>query len=274
MMGVFLVILFIGLCIIAGISSYQGSEAHKNELTRQDEYIQENKLNITVEYNYDDLLHYHSTRFMLDEYNKIVYIYSNSPRIIEIPFYKIIGCDIMVDSRVAGGVGRAVAGAILAGEAGAIVGATTAKEYIMSFKIIIYCNDLSTPQITLMLINEKTKTKSQDYAKATEFANKINASIKAILYMNQNGENNPALADKGYNQPAKKVILAANQINKMTAIKYIKDLKGLSLIEAKECVENTAPVICENVTLEEAKSKVNELALMGLDARIVDYIAQ
>ena len=47
----------------------------------------------------------------------------------------------MTDSKVTGGIGRAVVGGVLAGDVGAFVGAMTAPEKIVSYKIVIYKNN-------------------------------------------------------------------------------------------------------------------------------------
>ena len=98
-----------------------------------------------------------------------------------IDFDEINGVEIMEDSSVIGGIGRAIVGGVLAGGIGAIVGATTAKNHMANFELVIYTKNIANPQIVLPLIKTKTKKDSLDYKSAYEFANKINASIKAII---------------------------------------------------------------------------------------------
>lgn len=73
-------------------------------------------------------------------------------------------------------------GGVLAGGAGAIVGAITAKQFVTSFQVIIYKSDIKSPSVVLTLINQKTEMQNNFlYSSAVYFANKINASIKAII---------------------------------------------------------------------------------------------
>lgn len=94
---------------------------------------------------------------------------------------EVSGVEIIEDSEVIGGVGRAIVGGVLAGGVGAVVGAVTAKKHIMSYKVIIYTTDVKNPQIALTLINSKMPTNSAIYKQASEFANKVNASIRAVI---------------------------------------------------------------------------------------------
>ena len=112
-------------------------------------------------------------------------------RLFSIQYAEIIGCEIMVDSQVIGGIKRAVVGGILAGDTGAIVGATTAKKFITSYRVVIYTTSISSPQKVLTLISEQTETKDVNYSNASSFAEKVNATIKAILYKNTEDVTSP-----------------------------------------------------------------------------------
>lgn len=154
-------------------------------------YLAENGVHIGAEYRYESEYYQNNIswtnstayRYIVDDKNSFVYIL-NKDRIGEaIPFREIIGCEIMTDSEVTGGIGRAIVGGVLAGEAGAVVGAVTAKKHIMSYKIVIYRSNIQTPTTEIILIKEKKSTKDADYTNAVSFANKVNASIKAIISM-------------------------------------------------------------------------------------------
>ena len=83
-----------------------------------------------------------------------------------------------------GGIGRALAGGILFGEAGAIVGGRTAKKttrkVVDTFKIKITINNIDNPIEYIELINKKTKTNSSAYEKAYKDAHKILSILSAI----------------------------------------------------------------------------------------------
>lgn len=83
-----------------------------------------------------------------------------------------------------GGIGRALAGGILFGEAGAIVGGITGKKttrkVVDTFKIKITINNIDNPIEYIELINKKTKTNSSAYEKAYKDAHKILSTLSAI----------------------------------------------------------------------------------------------
>ena len=90
------------------------------------------------------------------------------------------------DSKVVGGIKRAIVGGVLAGDTGALIGTMTAQPSIMSYKILIYLANIQNPTLELILINKKTKTKSADYSSAVDFSQKVLASIKAIVHTTNN----------------------------------------------------------------------------------------
>ena len=86
-----------------------------------------------------------------------------------------------------GGVGRALVGGLLAGGAGAIVGATTrgSKNVINSLEILIITNDVTDNLKKLKIITKEIPRNSTAYVDATDFAQKVNASITSILKLAQ-----------------------------------------------------------------------------------------
>lgn len=125
-----------------------------------------------------------SISFFVDQVSMKIAVVSNHGLREVAPFRNILGCDIITDSKVTGGIGRAVVGGVLAGETGALVGAMTAPEKIVSYKVVIYLNNAYDPMIEIPIIEEKKSTKSADYTNAVKFAESISATIKAIVYQN------------------------------------------------------------------------------------------
>lgn len=96
-------------------------------------------------------------RFIIDQkHQKIVILSMKDDNWEIIDFSDLIGDEIVVDNEVVGGISRAVVGGVLAGGAGAIVGAMTAKKHIMSYKVVIYKRDLGNPKTEMQLISKKT----------------------------------------------------------------------------------------------------------------------
>lgn len=157
----------------------------------ENEFIEENGISITTEYTYensfftgnislDRAVYY---RVIIDDTKKKLYVFDKDHR-VGTQYTDIIGCEIYSDSAVVGGIKRAAVGGILAGDTGAVVGAMTAKPYIMSYKVVIYRANISMPTIELTLIKQKTETKDKDYNAAVDFARDLLATIKVIVYQN------------------------------------------------------------------------------------------
>lgn len=190
------ILLFIGIIIVAFIlhKSIDEPEIIATKALKEEDsqnYIADNGVHIGAEYRYESEYYKNNIswanstayRYIVDDKNSFVHILSKDGTGEAIPFREIIGCEIMTDSEVTGGIGRAIVGGVLAGEAGAVVGAVTAKKHIMSYKVVIYRSNIQTPTNEIVLIKEKKSTKDADYTNAVSFANKVNASIKAIISM-------------------------------------------------------------------------------------------
>lgn len=112
-----------------------------------------------------------------------------------IPYEKIIGCDTVVNGQTTGHIGRALVGGVLAGGAGAVVGAVSAKECITQFRFYIYLDDPQNPQISMYLISHETKKDGLGAItidSVASFAQNLTATIKAIVAYNSKDETRPA----------------------------------------------------------------------------------
>lgn len=147
----------------------------------QQDFISKNNIRRSAEYTYQDKLNSKKIRFIVDKSKQKVYISETSGRFKEYAFTDILGCEIVADSQVTGGIKRAIVGGVLAGDAGAVVGAVTAKPHIMSYKLVLYLRNISAPKVEIELITQKTKTKDTDYTNAVTFAENVVATVKAIL---------------------------------------------------------------------------------------------
>ncbi|MEJ4051206.1 SHOCT domain-containing protein [Clostridioides difficile] len=96
-----------------------------------------------------------------------------------------------------GGIGRALAGGVLFGGVGAVVGGVTAKRktkaFIDSLKIKITLNNLSNPSVYVNLIQLRTKSNSSIYKMAYSSAQEILSILSIIVKDNEVGnlQNNP-----------------------------------------------------------------------------------
>lgn len=166
------------------VQENEKQDLRKQQKAEQQDFISANNIRCNAEYKYQDKLNNINIRFIVDKTKQSIFISETSRNFKEYAFGDILGCEIVADSQVTGGIKRAIVGGILAGDAGAIVGATTAKPHIMSYKLVLYLRDIANPKTEIELITQKTKTKDTDYINAVSFAENVVATVKVILDMN------------------------------------------------------------------------------------------
>lgn len=99
----------------------------------------------------------------------------------------LIDCRISVDDEILGGSGGALAGAVLFGTTGAIVGSTTGKKNVTRLTLNIVTADVRNPAVRIDLIKTPIETNSASCRSAIEFAENAQASIAAIINSRNNG---------------------------------------------------------------------------------------
>ena len=102
-----------------------------------------------------------------------------------IPFSTVTGCDLIEDQStvLSGGVGRAVAGAVIAGGVGAVVGAATRKsnDVTNQMSLQIYTKEVLNPLYEIIIIDHQVMRDSNEYKELLQKAQKICATIDAIV---------------------------------------------------------------------------------------------
>lgn len=187
------IIIIVVVLVIAAFAQNSSDNSYKEaQAEKSGSYAKRNNINVDAEFSYTSFGHRNHVRCIVDNKNKKLCIMwkdrmqlpSEDLHSCEIEFSNIIGCEVLIDSKVAGAIGRAFVGGIIGGDSGAVVGAMTAKKYIMSYDITIHCDNVISPQITIPLISEKTSTEVETYREANEFSNRLSATIKAIMALN------------------------------------------------------------------------------------------
>lgn len=144
----------------------------------------------TTLYRYDFLDEENNLKrmiYIVDAPQKCVFIIRNHS-LTKIPFDEIINCKIYENSEVIGGFDGALIGGLIAGAAGAIIGAASASNTIQSYIISIMRSNLSIPQTNLILIDSPTPPQSEKALAAIDFSKKVHASICAIVAKNKNSK--------------------------------------------------------------------------------------
>jgi len=179
------IIAIVVIVIIVAIATTSSNGKKIDEtISNQNTYLQNNNVTKTADYQWRNIVNDTFYRFVVDDVNKKVHIGSgiNSVYFKTFNYSDIIGFEVIEDNVTVGGIKRAIAGGILAGGVGAIVGAATAnKTAVSSYKAILYTQNISNPTYEMNLIKMKTKTTDSDYKTACDFTTKINGTIKAIM---------------------------------------------------------------------------------------------
>ena len=174
--GTLIFIFVVVLCVVLGISS-----ANKKDAAIKEAIEAYKKVN---PFNEDATFRYRDYRVFFDKDNKKIIIFNGTQLVGNIPFDKLIDCKIRDNGNVVyGGVGRAVVGGAIAGGVGAVVGATTAKEKIVSYQLVFVCNNISNPEIVCDLITKKMEITRGDstFSDASSFANKVCSAVRVVI---------------------------------------------------------------------------------------------
>ena len=198
-MGILIFLVVIALVVIMFVALTKEDETEKERKNLLEKQLEERNIERTIEYDLKHAHRYIFYKYIVDNTNKnIVLAHAHSLRdtgdygtlvqdvndITTIRFADLIGVEGVADGHVTSGIKRAVIGGAIAGDAGAVVGAMTAKKEIMLYKIVFYTKDIANPTIEMILLNEKTKTDDYYYKQCVEFTRKIEASVRAILANN------------------------------------------------------------------------------------------
>lgn len=232
-MWVFVIIIFI--CVVAAtLSNAKQREGEINEArVKQTEALQERGTTISASYEWSDGLSRNHYRFIADDNAQKILIYAGvgASSHVTIPYSKVLGYEVKIDSQIVGGVGRAVAGGILAGGAGAIVGAQTAKKKeVSSFQAIIYKDDVASPTYVFDFTkNGKITTKLPEYTDALKFSENINGVIKSIIHRSSNNTKQNDLSVNESNNISEKLeqLKKAYEMDLITEAEYSKKKQEL-----------------------------------------------
>lgn len=190
MMGliIILVVIFVIAAAVAETNKTKQTIAEKSEII--DKVIANKGIKKSSEITYVDIAYKNNYHVVIDDSNKKLFIYNGiDGKNIAINYEDILGMEIQEDGIKTNGVGRAVAGAVIAGEAGAVVGAVTGKKTVRNIRIVIYLTNVLNPQATITLTHSSDiKIDSITYKNIMIFTSQLQATVKAII--NNVGESN------------------------------------------------------------------------------------
>ncbi|MBR6355213.1 MAG: hypothetical protein IKR92_00015 [Alphaproteobacteria bacterium] len=226
----------IAVCIDVNRENRENQQRKNGWQERRDTFRTQRNIERTNFYSYTSFNNDTDAEFILDEKHRTVWASDSTGQYVEIPFKEIVGCETIIDNQSVGGIGRAIAGGILAGGAGAIVGALTTHKKIASFKFVIYRNNLQKPSYYYELIHSISNNQTENninYEKAMRFSQNVTASIKAIIAQNESKSKSEIEKENKQN----------NEINLEKRLKSLDNLLKKGLISDKEYNEKRSQLL-------------------------------
>ena len=170
-----IIVLATGILMVAASRSYKKSSIEGGHSKEVEEFISTNEVGGYIKFN-------NNTKQILISPNF-------NPRIVN--YSEILDFELIENGETVitkSGLGKAVAGGILFGGVGAIVGGTTSKKKsvtsISGLKIKVVVNDMNNPDSYINLITTSTKTDSFIYKNAYEVAQKILSMLQIATSQN------------------------------------------------------------------------------------------
>lgn len=181
------IVLFFVLLLMFGFAPSEKSVGHQNQYLQNKKKLEE----FLSVYTIDRTITVYKTTFAVCMKEQTILIYHDITASSYELFYKAIsfssvtGCDLIEDQStvLSGGVGRAVAGAVIAGGVGAVVGAATRKsnDVTNQMNLQIYTKDVLNPLYEIIVIDHQVMRNSNEYKELLQKAQKICATIDAIV---------------------------------------------------------------------------------------------
>lgn len=142
--------------------------------------IEETGFNADVKYSYENQKSGTLIVFSVDEPAETILIMNSRKQCDLMKFSEVIGYEVVEDNQIVGGISRAIAGGIMAGGAGAIVGANTAhKKQVNSLNVVIYLENIKSPKYIIAF-----NATNMIYSKAAKFSDDVGSTLKAIISIN------------------------------------------------------------------------------------------
>lgn len=189
-MLVFLLILIVLLSVIAGIAQIVQNHTRLNREAKEQKLYSvsdRNDEHSFVRHNSRPIVHQckaFGLRFALSADRKTAYLlYSRKENTLTVPASKITGCRIIREGHSLS-LGGAVAGGLVAGDAGAIIGAASGAYIPLRYSLVIYLDDLSIRRVEYKLLTPSGSHAKSAYIAATRFAEEVSATVRSIAAQN------------------------------------------------------------------------------------------
>lgn len=221
---VIIVLTVLFLLILGSVTQNKETRSKiQQQMVKTDALLNEQQIRISKDIKYYMLNDIQTVRIVVDADNRNIHIFDLHGNHLIIPFDRLMGCDVFQDKQVVGGIKRAVVGGLLAGGAGAVVGTMTAQSKITSMNLIIYQDDLQTPQIPIGLIVDGYG----DIQRATAFANEVISTFNVIIKQEE----------------AKSSASTSNALIETDQLRKLKDLLDEGIITQEEFEEKKRKIL-------------------------------
>lgn len=245
-MGWIILLFIVMIIIITVVTSANHKEKVQTHTDSKQSFIKSENITISNEYSHKgDGISLLDVSVIADNKKHAIYISQSLGAYYCIPFASIIGCELFIDDNHSGGIGRAVVGGLIAGEAGAIVGAVTAPKKVKKYDIVIYVQSVSNPKrtISLMTGNVKHNTSSSEYKAADAFARNIVALVKTIVSINSDSTAYSSGSERISNSSSDIPVRNNTSFSSTAKFKELKELYDQGLITKEEYEDKRREII-------------------------------
>ena len=218
---IIIISIFVFAFILAILSNKNNDSTSLTNMNEIDKDLQDKNFKATKHIPYD--LVTNRGEIQIDENNKKVAICHFLPQkdYIIIDFKDLIECTVIEDSStiMKGGVGRAIAGGVIAGGVGAVVGSNTRKSQnvVSSLQLRIVTKNINSPLILINTISSTTDKNSLLYKYAMQFINNAYATLISIIDLNKNIDT-PVTENNNSNDDI------VNQLEKLSKLKNANEI--------------------------------------------------
>ena len=124
-------------------------------------------------------------RFALSADRRTAYLlYSTNQPTLTVPANKITGCRIIREGNSLS-LGGAVVGGLVAGDAGAILGAVSGAYIPLRYSLVLELNDPFRPSVEYALLTPSGPHAKEVYDEASRFAESVSAAVRTFVLQNR-----------------------------------------------------------------------------------------
>lgn len=188
----------------------------------------------------------------IDEKNKkVMFVVLSKDTRTTFNFDELIECSILEDGSTvqSGSAGRAIAGGIVAGGIGAVVGASAGKSkpITLSLSVRVVTTNIQNALYEIPIITYKTKRDSDTYKRKMQFAQEIYATLVSIMDLAKKEQANMTAVSISVPEPSPAPTVELPQ-SQREAIRNLTELRNAGILTEEEYAKKVTKVLDEEST--------------------------